>query len=237
MASNIKMKMDLVDFHSHILPGADHGSDSIDTTLFQLNSAMVCGIDRIIATPHFYPNIHTVEDFLSRRNSSYEALMPHLNASFPKIRLGAEVLICDGIENLPDLDKLFVQGTNTLLLELPFAPFTEEHTYSVDKLISRGVNVIIAHADRYLENDIDKMIECGAKLQLNAVSINTVFRRKCISNWLNRNLVVALGSDIHNKDKRALQAFCHAVSRLGDKVDFIQKSSDKVWSSSIEYSK
>ena len=85
MASDIKKKIDLVDFHSHILPGADHGSDSIDTTLFQLNSAMACGIDRIIATPHFYPNIHTVEDFLTRRNASYEALMTHLNSNFPKI--------------------------------------------------------------------------------------------------------------------------------------------------------
>ena len=82
MASNIKMKMDLVDFHSHILPGADHGSDSIDTTLFQLNSAMACGIDRIIATPHFYPNIHTVEDFLSRRNSSYDCICRKPNCSY-----------------------------------------------------------------------------------------------------------------------------------------------------------
>ena len=32
-------KIDLVDFHSHILPRADHGSDSVETSLKQLKLA------------------------------------------------------------------------------------------------------------------------------------------------------------------------------------------------------
>ena len=38
----------LVDFHSHILPRADHGSDSIETSLCQLESAAKAGVDTTI---------------------------------------------------------------------------------------------------------------------------------------------------------------------------------------------
>ena len=61
--------IDIIDFHSHILPGADHGSSSVETSLAQLNSAKNAGVTRLIATPHFYPHRHTLEKFLARNNS------------------------------------------------------------------------------------------------------------------------------------------------------------------------
>lgn len=237
MASNLRNKIDVVDFHAHILPGADHGSDSVETSLFQLKLASSHGVSRVIATPHFYPNTHTVDSYLSRRNAAYELLIPYLDENLPEIRLGAEVLICEGIERLPELNRLFIEGTNTLLLELPFASFSDEYCYSVSKLVSNGVDVVIAHADRYHEDDIERMIECGAKLQLNAISLNAIFPRKCMADWLMRDAVVALGSDIHNRDRRAYSDFVRAISRLGDRVDFIRSRSDAIWNLSKKYQK
>ena len=230
MQINRKKQFGIVDFHAHILPTADHGSDSVETTLFQLKSAIEHGIDRIIATPHFYPNGHTVESFLNRRSAAYKLLLPHLTSDLPEIRLGAEVLICEGIEHLPDLEKLFVYGTSSLLLELPFSSFREEYCDSVGELVARGVDVIIAHADRYPEENIERVIEAGARIQLNASSLSLVFSRKCIYDWLSRDLVVALGSDIHNKDKRAYPDFVRACSRIGSHADFIKEQSDIIWS-------
>ena len=37
-----------VDFHSHILPGADHGSQNIRTSLAQLRHAAAAGVDTIV---------------------------------------------------------------------------------------------------------------------------------------------------------------------------------------------
>ena len=60
----MKLNKDLVDFHAHILPEADHGSSSLEMSLWQLASAKRYGVTRIIATPHFYPHVHTVESLL-----------------------------------------------------------------------------------------------------------------------------------------------------------------------------
>jgi protein-tyrosine phosphatase len=42
-----------IDFHCHVLPGADHGSDSLACSLSQMKKAAAAGIDVIVATPTF----------------------------------------------------------------------------------------------------------------------------------------------------------------------------------------
>ena len=71
-------KIEIADFHAHILPCADHGSDSVETSLWQLSSAANHGVTRIIATPHFYPHRHTVEAFSKRRDEAFNALKDHI---------------------------------------------------------------------------------------------------------------------------------------------------------------
>lgn len=225
--------VDLVDFHSHVLPKADHGSSSTETSLFQLSEALSHGVRRIIATPHFYPTTHKVDTFVKRRNDAYFELKAALGDNSPEIKLGAEVLICDGIEELPELEKLFINGTNSLLLELPFATFNERYCDSVYTLTNRGVDVIIAHADRYNPNNIDALADSGARIQLNADSLSGLFKRRSLYKWLDRGLVVALGSDIHGSDKSAYQLFDKAKSRLNGYLGYIKKESDKIFDSAL----
>ena len=68
-------KIDICDFHAHILPNADHGSSSVQNSVFQLSMAGKCGVSRIVATPHFYPHKESVCDFVKRRNESYKELL------------------------------------------------------------------------------------------------------------------------------------------------------------------
>ena len=44
----------MVDFHSHILPGVDHGSASLEMSVEMLKTAKKAGVATIVATPHFY---------------------------------------------------------------------------------------------------------------------------------------------------------------------------------------
>ena len=146
-----------------------------------------------------------------------------------QVKLGAEVLICPGIENMPDLEKLFIQGTKTLLLELPFAGYDEAFSTTVKELRARGVDVIMAHADRYDSRVVEHMLKAGARIQLNASSLVGLFRRKAVLDWLNNDLVVALGSDIHQMDKDAYKTFVGAISRISDKADLIKKETDIIF--------
>lgn len=226
---------DIVDFHAHILPGADHGSNSSDDSLHQLLYAAQAGVKRIIATPHFYPHYHTVDKFMIRREKAYLNLKERLSPDLPEIRIGAEVLLCENLNKLPELSEFCIYGTNTLLLELPFSDISEQHVTTVSEIISEGIDVILAHADKYNTSDIEKFIPLGVKLQLNADAFLTLFKRTNLYDWLNRDLVVALGSDIHMRDKRAYKNFSKTISKLGNSLDSVYTASNKIWENSKEY--
>lgn len=206
---------ELLDFHAHILPRADHGSSSVDTSLCQISMARQSGVSCIMATPHFYPAEEGVAKFLERRERAYNRLSESLDETAPRIILGAEVLICDNIENLPGVEELCITGTNTLLLELPFTDFDKGYRASVNALIKRGINVVIAHADRYNRANVDTLIAVGAKIQLNADSLSSLFVKKHLYEWIDAGVVVGLGSDIHREDKKAYRNFQTALRKMG----------------------
>ena len=65
----------MIDFHAHILPGADHGSDGLETSKAQLGCLFKEGITRVVATPHFYPQRHSVDTFLERRDRAKKEIL------------------------------------------------------------------------------------------------------------------------------------------------------------------
>lgn len=222
--------MDIVDFHSHILPGADHGSSSVETSLGQLRLASSSGVQRIVATPHFYPHRDSVERFILRRSKCFDDLRAHMTDDCPSIRLGAEVLVCNNINNLPGLEQLCIAGSRILLLELPFNDFSYHYVDTVEQIIRDGYRVVLAHADRYPEENIEKMLYCGAKIQLNADSLATLLKKKHLYRWMERGKVVALGSDIHGDDAAAYKKFVVAQKKMGEYLPLIKSASDEMWS-------
>lgn len=226
----------VVDFHSHILPGVDHGSDSLVTTLYQLNSAKKHGISKIISTSHFYPTAHSVEGFLKKRNAAYTQLLER-GGELPEIRLGAEVLLCNGIDRLEGIEKLCINGTNSLLLELPFSDFCYEYVRTVERLLHKGLDVILAHADRYDCKNIETLIPLGVRVQLNASSLIGFkkLKNKHLFEWMEKGLVVALGSDIHGKDSRAHARLCKAFKSVGTHAEKIISLQNDIWNNSTEF--
>jgi protein-tyrosine phosphatase len=222
----------VLDFHSHILPGVDHGSDSLETSLKQLRFAEKNGISRIVATSHFYPHSRGSKSFFERREEAYSRLCEAKSDIKVELALGAEVLVCSSIERLPDIDKLCIAGTRTLLLELPFADFQSEYCRSVYNLIDSGFEVVMAHAERYDPSWIEETLEAGAKLQLNAKALS-IFNRKHYTRWLEQGDVVALGSDIHGADSRAYKQF-RAASRVAERYSQMLDFSSRLWNTAIK---
>ena len=144
------MEKKIIDFHAHILPGADHGSKDTNTTKSQLELLKKAGVEAVVATPHFYPQNDNVESFLDRRKACTEELLTIVGER-PEIYLGAEVLVCAGIDHMPGLERLCIEGTDVILLEMPFSSWRDEHIEAVGKISRSGLTVVMAHIDRYPE--------------------------------------------------------------------------------------
>lgn len=192
--------MDLsLDYHAHVLPGCDHGSDSLKTSLGQLRLAQKAGVATICATSHFYPQRESVGSFLRRRQKAYDVLQPHLNQFGVDVLFGAEVLICDGMEHMPGLEKLCLEGTTELLLEMPFYAWPQSVVETLYNLLYRDdIVVVMAHVDRYPPSQIEELGKAGATMQINAEAIaRHPLRRRKYFEWIERGWVRYLGSDIH----------------------------------------
>ena len=83
----------IVDFHSHILPGIDDGSESLQESIAMLRTEAAQGIGHVVATPHFYPRYETPEDFLHKRDQAEAVLLSAMKREkgLPQLSVGAEV--------------------------------------------------------------------------------------------------------------------------------------------------
>ena len=193
--SNIDLTLD---YHAHVLPGCDHGSDSVETSRKQLAMAAAARVRTVCATPHFYPHKESIPSFLQRREASARLLRENLTADAPQLQLGAEVLICDGMERLDGLPRLCRSETNELLLEMPFYQWPEAIWDTLYALCERrDIKIVLAHAERYPPEAIEQLIRDNVALQLNSECLTRPLHRKRYLTWIKNGSVKYLGSDIH----------------------------------------
>ena len=223
------------DFHSHILPGIDDGSASVEESIKLLEISAEQGIERIVATPHFYANHDSPERFLERRAKA-KALLEEAaknREDLPKIEIGAEVHFFHGISDSEFLSDLTIINKRFILIEMPDSDWTEG-MYSELKNIyyQRGITPIIAHMDRYISPFRTKKIpEKLSKLPV-FVQANASFflegglTSKLALKLLKEDKIQLLGSDCHNLTKRP--------PKLGPAAEIIEKKLGKEFLERIE---
>ena len=197
----------LVDFHAHCLPGIDDGARDVAAACSMLQTVAKQGAETVIATPHFYWGHHTVEAFLEQRQAAYGCLAPHRN-TLPHILLGAEVLLREGISRT-DLRPLCLQGTNILLVELPFMrPPVWVFEELEEIAYTQRLTVMLAHLDRYLPwysaEKVERLLELpNVIVQINAEMLADRRDFRALRKWLPAVDRMVLGTDMHNTDDRA----------------------------------
>lgn len=172
----------MTDYHSHILPGMDDGSRSVEESLSLLREEVRQGIDTVVMTPHFYSGQNSPRRFLKRRFDSFQKLLPRLDRSCPRIILGAEVQFFPGISDCEDLSLLTIGQTKLLLLEMPFSRW-DRQTVQETLLLGecRDVRVVLAHIDRYYTDQPvslwRELSEAGILMQLNTSALDGSLNR------------------------------------------------------------
>lgn len=197
----------MIDFHSHILPGIDDGSDSVKTSLSMLASLREQRVDTVCATSHFYATERSPERFLYKRAKAFDTLCEVLPADAPAILLGAEVLYFPGMSSMKELPKLCLEGTNILLLEMPFTPWSKHMIREVRDLAHAGdYTVLLAHIDRYYHQQPlsvwDTFLADGVYMQANADAFLRFSSRRKALKFLREERIHVLGTDCHNSVTR-----------------------------------
>jgi protein-tyrosine phosphatase len=230
--------MELIDFHAHILPHMDHGSSRTATAKEQLTLIQSAGVKTVCATSHFYPQDVLPEVFIEERRASLKTLLAAMGAAKrPNIYLGAEVLICKRLENMEGLERLCVEGTDVLLLEMPFTHDTWDNDLfrTVHELKKKGYRIVLAHVDRYPADLIEEMFDMGVQGQINVGSLNKLFKPKQLMRWIDEGSIVALGSDLHGCDPKAYAPFTKVVGSLGERAERIMRTTEALLKSAKKY--
>lgn len=198
----------MLDCHSHLLPGVDDGSRSIEESIQLLTLLKQQGVDAVIATPHFYADEQSVQQFLDRRQTAYAELTAALpDAGLPAILLGAEVRYYHGIARLQDLRRLCVEGTRVLLLEMPMTRWSGSTVREILEIANtKNVTLVLAHIERYVRLQPrtvwDQLLENGVLMQVNASYFNDRRTRRKALRRLADGEIHLLGSDCHGVRSR-----------------------------------
>ena len=229
---------EVIDFHAHILPHMDHGSGSTATATGQLALMQMAGVTGVCATSHFYPQDVLPEVFLSERMQSLSHLLKTYGAApRPRIHLGAEVLICSGLENMDGLRDLCIEGTNVMLLEMPFTHgnWSRDLYRTVYEITKQGINPVLAHVDRYPRESIEQLFDMGLYGQINCDSMAKVFKPKHLMRWIEDGKIVALGSDLHGSHPKSYVPFTKVTGNLKEQSDRIMRTTAELLKNAKKY--
>ncbi len=199
----------MLDFHTHILPGTDDGSSSAEQSL-QMLRMYGENVTDIFLTPHFYAYSDRPDHFLEKRAASFEKLsfavrdIPH-----PAFHLGAEVYYFEGIQRSEEVRKLSLEGTNLILIEMPFAEWDISMIRNLLEMKRNfGLTPVLAHIDRYgfgegpRKKCMETYLAGGGLVQVNAEPCFSFFKRKKVISGILGGKIHFLGSDAHNTGER-----------------------------------
>lgn len=200
----------IIDFHSHILPGIDDGANDVAVANKMLAMEKVSGVDAIVATPHFYMSEQSLESFLEKREEAYKKINDAAENKNVKIHLGAEVYFTHSLSDI-DLEKLCIADTSYMMIELPYQKLTRNFICSFKSFagsISPDINLILAHAERYLnftdEESLYEILDSDMLVQLNCGSFKLFSPHlKFMNNLISNGMAHLLGTDCHNITSRA----------------------------------
>lgn len=219
----------MVDFHTHVLPGIDDGSQSVEQSIAMLRQAAEKGVTTVVATPHFYRERESVESFLERRAQAEALLRQELekHEDLPRVIVGAEVYYFPGISNSASLQKLTIGNSRYVMIEPPLPPWNDRVFRDLEKiLLQQGLIPIVAHIDRYIR----PFHTYGIPQKLSGMTLvvqasGGFFQDKKTQNMALRMLkkggIQLLGSDMHSDQHRTqdIPAAAEVIrKKLGDTV-------------------
>ena len=222
----------MIDAHSHILPGIDDGSRSVEESIEMLRAQAAQGISHVVATPHFYAHSDNPERFLKRRDEA-EALLRREMAGIeglPQLNIGAEVYFFPGISESDLINRLTFDKKRCILIEMTQAPWGEKVFRELEGIsVKQGLTPIVAHVDRYIGrfrtySIPERLAELPVLVQANASFFLNPWTAPLALRMLRNDQIQLLGSDCHDlKERKPNLGAAKAVIERKLGAEFLQR--------------
>jgi protein-tyrosine phosphatase len=192
-----------VDIHSHLLPGIDDGSKTMEQTLGYIRRLQELGFSKLICTPHIYSDLYP---------NSPETILPVLSNVAAEVKAaGLQVEMGAAAEYMAQSDFIATPGLLTLpgnhiLIEMSYLVETPNLDQIIFDLQVKGYKVILAHPERYnffhqYPERYHKIKETGCLMQLNLLSVLGYYGKgvqKAAEYLLEKQVYDFAGTDLHH---------------------------------------
>lgn len=223
-----QIEPDMIDLHSHILPGIDDGSKNIETSLEMARIAAADGIRILACTPHVRPPTYNNNSFgITKAIHSLQRHFDNEKIDL-KLVLGGDIHINrDIIEKLHNKTIPSLNGSRYFLFEPPHNVMPPHLVRFCHKILRAGYIPVLTHPERlsWIDNHYDvitKLDEIGVAIQLTAGAITGDFGRTA-KYWSERLLAEdrtdIIASDAHDTT--------HRIPVLSKARDFITEFCDE----------
>jgi protein-tyrosine phosphatase len=182
--------LSIVDLHSHLVPGVDDGTATIDESLTALAGLYREGVRTVVTTPHLLvPQLGSeaaITGELELHRSAFERLVEACAGrdDLPSVALGQEIWAPDAAAVRRVVHRTDVGlSSRYLLVEFGFE-LQGSHNDVIREVLHAGRRIVIAHPERYYylpgHDPLEVMRtwqEMGALLQVNAGSLTGHYNR------------------------------------------------------------
>lgn len=186
----------MIDIHSHLLPGVDDGSRSVEMSMPVLEQFAADGVTCLVLTPHL-----AASRAASAPVERNQAIFEELRSVAPReleLLLGWEIMLDE-----PNVDLrsrgLSLGGSGAVLVEFPLQGVPAQAGSELYRIRCSGVVPVLAHPERYYGCTLERVDEwrrAGAVIQMDTAGL---LGRGPISK-LSRALVQAGFVDLFSSD-------------------------------------
>ena len=198
----------MIDLHTHLLPGVDDGSPSIDASRPVLEWFATEGVEAVVCTPHLAASGVRQAAATRERNAAILAELVAAVPAGPRLILGWEIMLDEPGVDLTG-SELALGTSKAILVEFPRTSPPGNGAAELFRIRMSGAVPVLAHPERYWGCTVDAVREwrrCGAVIQMDAIML---FGKSPMSDvardLVTHGLVDCMASDNH-ADRRSLRA-------------------------------